>query len=77
MKFRHRIAGTLIGGILFSTVVACAASKTNIIIIYADDVGYFLPEDPAGRNNLAGACPAKAAELKKLLEAELHATTMD
>ncbi|MGB0273551.1 MAG: sulfatase family protein [Opitutales bacterium] len=38
---------------------------------------YFLPEDPEELNNLAGVYPAKAMELKKLLEAELDATTVD
>jgi hypothetical protein len=34
---------------------------------------YFLPEDPEERNNLAVVYPAKAAELKQLLEEELNA----
>jgi arylsulfatase A len=33
---------------------------------------YFLPEDPEERNNLAPAYPAKAVELKNLLEDELE-----
>ena len=38
---------------------------------------YFLPEDPEERKNLAQAYPAKAAELKQLLEDELNATITD
>jgi hypothetical protein len=61
---------------------ATVPNKGGIDEIIFETVGeegalYFLPEDPEDLNNLAGAYPAKAAELKKLLEAELHATTVD